>query len=55
MKLHFTDNDVLVLCAETDVEAMALKYWLAEFNKHGEKLVEVNTDVPIRLTAPTYS
>lgn len=52
MKIHFTDNDVLFLSAETDIEAMALKYWLAEFMKHGPKLVEVNTDVPLRLTAP---
>ncbi|UNY40595.1 hypothetical protein KLER11_gp75 [Pararheinheimera phage vB_PsoM_KLER1-1] len=52
MKIRFTDNDVMEIHAETDVEAMALKYWDAEFAKHGEKLLEVVTDVPYRLPAP---
>jgi hypothetical protein len=52
MRIYFRDDDTLVVAASDSVEAMALKYWLAEYEKHGEKLFEVETAVPIRLGAP---
>lgn len=41
MKIHFTENEVMQVIAECDVESMALKYWLLEFAKHGDKMLEV--------------
>ena len=52
MRIYFRDDDTLVVAASDSIEAMALKYWLNEYAKHGDKLFEVETDVPIRLGAP---
>lgn len=52
MRLYFRDDDTLVIGAQDSVEAMALKYWLSEYKTHGDKLLEVDTDVPIKLSAP---
>jgi hypothetical protein len=52
MKIYFRDGDTLVVAASDSVEAMALKYWLAEYAKHGDKLFEVETTLPIMLGAP---
>jgi hypothetical protein len=53
MRLYFKDDDTLVIAASDSIEAMALKYWLAEYAKHGDKLFEVETDLPIMLGAPS--
>ena len=52
MKLYFRDDDTLVVAASDSVEAMALKYWLKEYEEHGDKVFEVDTTVPIILGAP---
>lgn len=52
MRLHFKPDDTLVICPETSTEAMALKYWQREYDEQGDKLLEVDTDVPVRLPAP---
>jgi hypothetical protein len=52
MKVEFSSDDTLFIVAETGLEAMALKYWMAEYSKHGDKLLEVVTDVPYQLPAP---
>lgn len=49
MRIYFDDTDTLHICAEDSVEAMALKYWKGEYAEHGSKLLEVDTEVPIRL------
>lgn len=41
MRVHFTENEVMQVIAECDVESMALKYWLLEYAKHGDKVLEV--------------
>ena len=46
MKVHFKDDGTLVICPKDSVEAMALKYWVMEYQKHCEKLLEVDTEVP---------
>lgn len=53
MKIHFNpQTKALVISAEDTTEAMALLYWEGEFAKHGEKVLEVVTDVPYRLPSP---
>lgn len=49
MRLYFRDDDTLVVGASDSVEAMALKYWLKEYAEHGDKVLEVDTTVPIVL------
>lgn len=49
MKIYFRDDDTLVVAASDSVEAMALKYWIKEYNEHGDKVFEVDTNVPIAL------
>lgn len=46
MKIYFREDDTLVVCPEDSVEAMALKYWMMEYQKHGPKLFDVDTEVP---------
>lgn len=41
MRIQFTQNEVMQIIAECDVETMALKYWLMEYAKHGNKVLEV--------------
>jgi hypothetical protein len=54
MRVDFKpENDTLCIVAETSIEAMALKYWRKEYDEHGDKVLEVVTDVPYRLPAPT--
>jgi hypothetical protein len=53
MRIYFKDDDTLVVGAQDSIEAMALKYWLSEFEKQGSKLLEVDTDAPIQLSSPT--
>lgn len=52
MKIDFKPNGALCLVAETNIEAMALKYWQREYEEHGEALLCVVTDVPVRLPSP---
>jgi hypothetical protein len=52
MDVRFKPDDTLCIVAETSIEAMALKYWLREYAEHGDKVLEVVTDVPYRLPAP---
>ena len=49
MKIEFGKDDTLIISAENSIEAMALKYWQNEFDKHGEKVLHVSTDYPITL------
>jgi hypothetical protein len=42
----------LVIGPDNSVEAMALKYWMKEYAEHGDKVLEVDTAVPIALGAP---
>lgn len=49
MKIYFRDDDTLVVGASDSVEAMALKYWLKEYETHGDKVFEIDTTVPIAL------
>lgn len=51
MRIEFDKDDVLIIMPETSVEAMALKYWLKEFEAHGEKMLDVSTDVVYQLPA----
>lgn len=53
MKVDFKPDDTLCIVAETGLEAMALKYWAKEYAEHGDKVLEVITDVPYRLPAPS--
>lgn len=50
MRIYFRDDDTLVVGASDSVEAMALKYWLKEYEAHGDKVFEVETTVPIALS-----
>lgn len=54
MKIRFTPNDVMQIIAECDIEAMALKYWLSEYLKHGEKVLEVHFDETKLLPTTPY-
>lgn len=49
MKVYFDNDDTLHIRAENSVEAMALKYWKGEYEAHGDKMLEVDTEVPITL------
>lgn len=49
MRVYFRDDDTLVIGPDNSVEAMALKYWMKEYEAHGAKVLEVDTTVPIRL------
>lgn len=49
MKLKFTDDSVLTIVPRDSVEAMALRYWWEEYQKHGAALLAVETKVPIAL------
>jgi transposase-like protein len=51
MRIYFTPDDTLHVCPETDVEAMALKYWRKEFMEHGLKVLEIHTEPVINLPA----
>lgn len=53
MRVYFRDDDTLVICPDNSVEAMALKYWMKEYAEHGDKVLEVDTAVPIALGAPS--
>lgn len=54
MRIHFTPNDVMQIIAECDIESMALKYWLAEYLKHGEKVLEIHPDGTKLLPTTSY-
>lgn len=49
MRIYFDDNDVLHVAPSDTVEAMALKYWAKEYAAHGAKMLEVETDVPLKM------
>jgi hypothetical protein len=49
MRIYFDDDDTLHITPENSTEAMALKYWKKEYAEHGEKVLEVDTEVPIKL------
>ena len=49
MKLKFTNESVLVIVPRDSVEAMALRYWWEEYQKHGAVMLSVETDVPLAL------
>lgn len=52
MDIHFKDDCTLVIRPGNSVEAMALKYWEKEYEEHGEKMLEVDTEVAMRMPAP---
>jgi len=45
VKLEFDENDVLHICPETSTEVRALKYFKKEYEEHGEKMIEIRTDL----------
>lgn len=47
MKMEFGPNMALRIVPENSIEAMALRYWEKEYREHGEKMLEVVTDIPI--------
>lgn len=49
VKVYFDDKDVLHVVPKDSIGVMALKYWKKEFEEHGEKVLEVDTQVPIKL------
>lgn len=49
MRIYFKPDDTLVVCADDSTEVMALKYWLKEYEAHGDKVLEIDTDAPIAL------
>jgi hypothetical protein len=49
MRIEFDSDDTLIIMPENSVEAMALKYWAKEYAAHGDKVLEVSTDVIHRL------
>jgi hypothetical protein len=49
MRLEFGPTMALRIVPENSVEAMALRYWEKEYREHGDKLLEVVTDIPIML------
>lgn len=49
MKIEFKPDDTLCIIPESSTEVMALKYWKDEYEKHGEKVLHVSTDLPIQL------
>ena len=46
MKVYFSGDDVLHIVPESGIEAMAIKYWMAEYNKHGTRMLEIVTETP---------
>lgn len=53
MKIEFDEDATLIIMPENSVEAMALKYWAKEYEAHGDKVLEVSTDVVHRLPGST--
>lgn len=49
MDVRFKDDCTLVIVPTNSVEAMALRYWAEEYKKHGDKMLDVDLTVPIRL------
>jgi hypothetical protein len=47
MKVYFRDDCTLVIAPTDSVESMALKYWATEYSTHGDKLLDVDTELPI--------
>lgn len=49
MNVNFKTDGTMVIIPESSVELMALKYWIYEFKKHGNKMLEVmvETDVEV--------
>lgn len=52
MRIYFDNDDTLHICPENSIEAMALKYWAKEYDEHGSKVLEVDTEVPLKLDKP---
>lgn len=46
MDIKFRPDNTLVIVPENSVEAMALKYWAQEYRNHGDKVLDVETEVP---------
>lgn len=44
MLIEFDDDCTLRIKPENSIEKMALKYWEAEYEKHGDKVLDVDTD-----------
>jgi hypothetical protein len=49
IKVYFDEKDVLHICPKDSIGVMALKYWKGEYLEHGDKMLEVDTHVPIKL------
>ncbi len=49
IKIRFDSNDVLHLIPKDDIGMMALKYYKGELREHGEKMIVVETEVPLQL------
>ena len=46
MRVSFEEDGTLLVVPETNIEAMALKYWINEYRIHGPKMLSVETHVP---------
>lgn len=44
MVLRFKKDGTIVISPENDTEAMALRYWVSEFQTHGMKMIEIETE-----------
>lgn len=51
MRVYFGADKVLHISPEDTTESMALQFWKLEKAEHGEKMLEVDTEVSIRLGA----
>ena len=49
IKVYFDDKDVLHVSPKDSIGVMALKYWKNEYAEHGDKMLEVDTVIPIQL------
>lgn len=49
MRIYFRPDDTLVIAPDDSIESMALKYWLKEYEAHGDKLLDVDAELPIAL------
>lgn len=47
MKLEFAPDMTLCIVPENSIEAMALRYWDKEYREHGDKMLQVVTDIPV--------
>lgn len=49
MNVYFKPGRILVVKAVDTVQSMALELWLMEYAKHGDAVLEIETELPIML------